>query len=272
MAELQRYLDDLAVEASRCLPPGDALVLLDEVRDHLHASVQARLELGDDPAHAQAKAVAAFGNARTVVRRESVARRTRRQPALMATLVVSGALLLPLSAVGGSTAAWGFLLTILVFLASAVAFAVTCEARRPWRMALRSGAAFWALSTLVLTALCAPYHGIPTGRATLARIAGFYADHAEARVRRQAKYDRLGWPSAALEAQTETDRVLFTTLSADARTAAASVDLPRSALWATLATTVFGAYLALLCALGVLCERNAAKHARGSRWDFWRPE
>jgi hypothetical protein len=63
------YLEDLQRRAERELEPEEARALCREVRLHLDAALQARLELGNDPAEAEWQTVESFGRARELVAR-----------------------------------------------------------------------------------------------------------------------------------------------------------------------------------------------------------
>ncbi len=269
MPDRHEYLADLELRARKSLTREAADSLLSEAREHLDLSIQARLELGDAPRDAELQAIAAFGPSGRIVRRESALRRGRRQRPALVAMVLSGSAWLPLAL--SQNAAW-FALSALGFVAAALVFATSCEARRPRRTFAASVAAFWLLSTLLLAVFCGPYYNAPMGRGSLARIADFYQGYAEARIRRQAKYAHAGWPSAELKARTERDRANYAALSAVAREASTAVDLPGSTLWASLATVAYAAYLVLMAFVGAWCERASAQDPRPSRWDYWRPQ
>lgn len=265
----ERLLDELAEKARKSLPRGEAESLVAEARDHLDAAIAARLELETPTAAAEIESVAAFGSVDHVVRRAVAVRRGRWHTPVLALLTLLGSGWLPLALSSENSA---FSLAVLAFLALIVPFAMACESRRPRRSLVASATVFWLLSTGLLASVCGPYEGYPTGRGTLTGIADFYAGHADARFRREAKYDRLGWPTAELRNRTQRDRTLFASMSAAARRASRTVDLATSARLATLATTAFALYLALLYALGAGCERLAARESLWSRCDFWRSE
>ena len=267
-----RFLDELAVRAGKSLPCDLARALLAEAIDHLDADIAARIELESPPEVAEVEAVAAFGPVGRLVRREVAVRQGRWHTPVLTALTVLGATWLPLILSGTKFGTAAFSFASLAFVALVVPFMMSCATRRPGRSLLTSIAAFWLLTTALLVATCGPYYGGPMGRSSLAGIADFYAGHAEARVRREAKYDRIGWPSPELRTRTRQDRVSFTTMSEVARRASQTVDLKGSARVAAVAAIAFALYLALLYGIGAWCERLMARGSRWTRWDFWRPE
>lgn len=92
LTEALRRLDR---SADRLLEADEARMLRDEVRAHLDASIQARLELGETPEEAERHAVRDFGNFGDVVRKVSEAQKVRGpaiSPLLTVALVAGGVL------------------------------------------------------------------------------------------------------------------------------------------------------------------------------------
>ena len=150
---LEGFLERLARETGRSLPASEADALVAEARDHLEASIQARLELGDEPEAAERNAIAAFGKPKDVVGRMAAINRARFHPFFLGCTTASAlgaAFAVLASPTLGSrfvTVAW------LVFSVMFGGFVKSSEARRPWTSVLVAVAVFWA----AFTAICAAW-------------------------------------------------------------------------------------------------------------------
>lgn len=173
MSESLRFLDRLAQEAGKSLPPQEVESLVAEAREHLEDAIQARLELRMSFQEAEAEAIAAFGLSRQVVE----ASLPRSAPRLRIGLFASGYALAGLytlfswrfmdyypDSVEALFAAW----LVLGLAFAAVAFHARRPASAPVVLTGMVGAvAFWLLMGLTWIDL-KPYGGmgvLPPGAA-----------------------------------------------------------------------------------------------------------
>lgn len=150
---LERYLDELDRRARRALAVKGADELMVDAREHLDASIQARLELGDEPETAERNAIWAFGKPKEVVGRMAAIHRARFHPFFLGCTTASAlaaafaALASPVLGSRPVTVTW------FVFSVMFGCLVKSSEARRPWIPVLVSVAVFWS----AFTAICAAW-------------------------------------------------------------------------------------------------------------------
>lgn len=148
---LDLYLGELERRARWTLASREVERLLADSREHLDASIQACLEMGDAPDVAERNAIVAFGRVKDIVRGANALHRTRFQGVFLSWTTLAGL-------------GWAFailaspmldrvvvVMTGAVFFTMLACFVEGSKVRQPLAPVLRATVAFW----LVFTSVCA---------------------------------------------------------------------------------------------------------------------